>query len=52
MTGHILGDAVLISVGAIVLTWVVSALFGWIYLAWLILPTTTLARRISAIIRR
>ena len=53
MTGHILSDLVLLCVGAIVTTWVTSALFGWMYLAaWLLLPTTVIGRRLSGLFRR
>ena len=52
MTGHFLSDVVLLMVCVIVLTWLFSALFGWMYLAWLLLPTTTLGRRIAGMLRR
>ena len=52
MTGHLLGDLVLLAVAAIVLSWLTSALIGWIYLAWLFLPVRSVRRRISALLRR
>ncbi|MGI9421667.1 MAG: hypothetical protein ACR2PA_00560 [Hyphomicrobiaceae bacterium] len=52
MTGHLLGDIVLFAVGLIVLMWIASALFGWIYFAWTILPTTGLGRRVAMLLRR
>lgn len=52
MTGHFLSDLVLLCVGAIVVTWLTSALFGWMYLAWLLLPTTVIGRRLSGLFRR
>lgn len=38
MTGHFLSDIILVGVGLIVFTWIFSALFGWIYFAWMMLP--------------
>ncbi len=52
MTGHFLGDAVLFFVGAIVVSWMVSALCGWVYLAWLLLPSAAIVRRITGKARR
>ena len=42
MTGHFLSDMILVGVALIVFTWVGSALFGWIYFAWMLLPPSTL----------
>lgn len=52
MTGHLLSDLVLFAVGLIVVTWMASALFGWIYFAWTILPMTTVGRRVATFFRR
>ena len=52
MTGHFLGDLVLLAVAAIVLSWVTSALVGWAYLAWLFFPVRDVRRRLSALLRR
>ena len=41
MTGHFLSDMILVGVGLIVFTWISSALFGWIYFAWMLLPPST-----------
>ena len=46
MTGHLFGDVVVVSVAVIVVSWLVSALFGWFYLLWLLLPPLTAKRRV------
>lgn len=46
MTGHILSDLIVLSVATIVVGWLASAIFGWVYLLWLFLPPLTDRRRI------
>ena len=52
MTGHVLSDLVLLAVAVIVVSWLVSALAGWVYLAWLLFPTRTTTRRLAALLGR
>ena len=52
MTGHLLGDIVVFAVGLIVVSWVMSALFGWIYFAWTMRPMTALGKRVALLLRR
>ena len=47
MTGHLFGDLVILAVAVIVVSWLISALFGWIYLLWLLLPPLTARRRVA-----
>lgn len=52
MTGFLFEDIVLFSLMVLVVSWLLSGLFGWIFMAWLFVPVSVLRWLLTVIRRR